>query len=46
MILEAIPLRKPKFAQPRSDRPEPRSFGEIAAGLVARLAERAGPILH
>ncbi|AHE52719.1 hypothetical protein [Sphingomonas sanxanigenens] len=46
MILDAIPGRKRKFTRQRRDRPEPRAFGEIAAGLVARLAERAGPVVH
>ena len=46
MILDAIPGRTRKFTPQRRDRPEPRAFGEIAAGLVARLAEQAEPVLH
>ncbi|MGF7146604.1 hypothetical protein FHS96_000213 [Sphingomonas zeicaulis] len=46
MILDAISGRKQKFRHSLGDRPEPRPFGEIAAGLVARLAAQAEPVLH
>lgn len=46
MIADAVPARKQVSKRHRTAVPEPRTFGEIAAALVARLAESAGPVLH
>ena len=48
MILDAISgrTRPRKLMHSRAHPSEPHAFGEIAARLVARLAEKAGSALH